>query len=166
MLELGEYRGKLCMCDWVDNQLSNSIFTRHDRVRSRLNRALHVGYNCYRIKSDVIDEAVKQLDEYFAGQRREFDVPLLLVGTEFQKKVWNGLLDIPYGTTTSYSELAQRLGVPTAYRAVANANAANVLSIFVPCHRVVGKNDSLTGYAGGISAKRLLLELEKINIPR
>lgn len=162
-LELGSYYDKICMCDWVELD-SNSLFSRHSDITSRLTLTLHVGFYSTRVKSDVIDEAIRQLDEYFAGQRRDFDVPLLLVGTEFQKKVWTGLLNIPYGTTISYSELAQRLGVPTAYRAVANANAANKMSILVPCHRVIGSNNTLTGYAGGVRTKRRLLELEGVHI--
>ena len=89
-----------------------------------------------------------------------FDVPLLFVGTDFQKTVWNELLNIPFGTTVSYGEMARRIGMPKAVRAVANANGANAMSIFVPCHRVIGSNRSLTGYGGGLEAKRKMLELE------
>ena len=89
-----------------------------------------------------------------------FDIPLLLVGTDFQKKVWEQLLAIPYGETVSYGELAASLGMPSAVRAVANANGANAISIFVPCHRVTGSGQTLTGYGGGLDAKRFLLELE------
>ena len=109
--------------------------------------------------------AVRQLDEYFAGRRRAFDLPLLLAGTDFQVKVWNELLNIPFGETISYGDLAQRIGMPKAVRAVANANGANPLSVFVPCHRVVGSDRSLTGYGGGIEAKRRLLELEGVRLP-
>ena len=107
-------------------------------------------------------KAVAQLDEYFAGQRSVFDVPLLFLGTDFQKRVWRELLDIPYGTTVSYVEMARRIGMPKAVRAVANANGANIISIFAPCHRVIGSNHSLTGYRGGLEAKRALLALEGI----
>lgn len=110
--------------------------------------------------SDILEEAARQLDEYFSGRRSEFSVPLLFVGTDFQKTVWKALLSIPYGQTLSYGELAARIGKPKSVRAVANANGANALSIFAPCHRVVGSDRSLTGYAGGLEAKRWLLELE------
>ncbi|MDE5827293.1 MAG: methylated-DNA--[protein]-cysteine S-methyltransferase, partial [Duncaniella sp.] len=90
--------------------------------------------------------------------------PLLFVGTEFQKKVWDGLMTIPYGTTLSYLELAGRLDIPSAVRAVANANGANGISIFAPCHRVIGSDHTLTGYAGGLDAKRYLLTLEGVSL--
>ena len=92
--------------------------------------------------------------------RKEFDVPLLFVGTDFQKTVWNELLEIPFGKTVSYGEMAQRIGMSKAVRAVANANGANSISIFAPCHRVIGSDRSLTGYGGGLPAKKFLLELE------
>ena len=110
--------------------------------------------------SEVIEKAAKQLDEFFAGKRKEFDLPLLFVGTDFQKAVWNELLKIPFGKTVSYGEMALRIGMPKAVRAVANANGANSISIFAPCHRVIGSDRSLTGYGGGLSAKKFLLELE------
>ena len=101
-----------------------------------------------------------QLAEYFAGERQEFDVPLKSTGTPFQERVWRALLEIPYGTTISYAELARRVGQPTASRAVGAANGRNPISILVPCHRVVGANGQLTGYGGGLEAKRWLLEWE------
>lgn len=109
----------------------------------------------------VLDCAARQLDEYFAAQRRTFDIPLLTVGTPFQRAVWELLTEIPPGEIRSYAWLAARLGHPQAVRAVAAANRANALSIFIPCHRVVGSDGSLTGYAGGLAAKRLLLGLEQ-----
>ena len=113
----------------------------------------------------VLRKAVTQLEEYFAGKRREFDLPLDARGTEFQKLVWEQLLAIPYGETRSYGELAARLGKPTASRAVGAANGRNPLSIVVPCHRVIGTSGALTGFAGGLETKRVLLELEGISIP-
>ncbi len=101
-----------------------------------------------------------QLDEYFSRKRTAFDIPLAFIGTDFQKAVWNELLNIPYGTTISYAKLSQRLNNPKAIRAVAAANGANPISIFVPCHRVIGSNHKLTGYGGGLAAKKILLELE------
>ena len=101
------------------------------------------------------------LDAYFRLERKSFDVPLLTVGTDFQKQVWDALQEIPYGKTCSYGELAERIGQPKAVRAVANANGANAISLFIPCHRIIGSDYSLTGYGGGLEAKKFLLELEK-----
>jgi AraC family transcriptional regulator of adaptative response/methylated-DNA-[protein]-cysteine methyltransferase len=101
------------------------------------------------------------LTEYFEGKRREFPVPLASRGTPFQMKVWRELRRIPHGQTISYDELALRVGQPTAQRAVARANGMNHIAILIPCHRVIGKDGSLTGYGGGLWRKRLLLELEK-----
>jgi methylated-DNA-[protein]-cysteine S-methyltransferase len=103
----------------------------------------------------------RQLEEYFAGQRRSFDLPVAPPGTEFQRRVWDELGRIGYGETISYAELAARIGRPTAIRAAGAANGANPISILIPCHRVVGSNGSLTGYSGGLEAKRLLLDLER-----
>ncbi len=104
--------------------------------------------------------AVEQLGEYFRGERREFTLPLAPSGTAFQKRVWSELCKIPYGSTISYRELAERIGQPTATRAVGAANGQNPISIVVPCHRVIGANGSLTGYGGGPPRKQALLELE------
>lgn len=107
------------------------------------------------------DQVGAQLDEYFQGSRTEFELPIRLVGTEFQKSVWNLLLKIPYGQTRSYGDLARELGDPDCVRAVGMANGANRLAIVVPCHRVVGADGSLTGYGGGLWRKKRLLELEQ-----
>lgn len=101
-----------------------------------------------------------QLNEYFAGTRTTFTIPLRHVGTDFQQRVWNALLQIPYGTTRSYKDIAIGVGKAKAIRAVAQAIGANGISIFIPCHRVIGSNHSLTGFAGGLEAKRMLLEME------
>ena len=150
-LLLGSYADRLCLCDW-------QIEKHRDNVDGRLRRILHADF--VEGSSPVLDRAVSQLDEYFGGKRREFDIPLLFVGTEFQKTVWNALLAIPYGTTLSYGEMARRVGRPKAVRAVANANGANPISIFAPCHRVIGSDRTLTGYGGGLPAKAYLLRLE------
>ncbi len=114
-----------------------------------------------KLEANVITEQTEQqLKEYFAGDRRDFDLPLDLRGTDFQKMVWESLATIPFGETVSYAEQAARLGRPTAVRAVASANGSNPVSIILPCHRVVGSNGKLTGYAGGLAAKRFLLEHE------
>nr|WP_152691975.1 methylated-DNA--[protein]-cysteine S-methyltransferase [Nocardiopsis sp. RV163] len=105
-------------------------------------------------------DAEKQLKEYFAGELREFSLPLAPVGTDWQLKVWAALTAIPFGETASYGQLAEELGRPTASRAVGTANGRNPISIIVPCHRVIGANGSLTGYAGGLERKEFLLGLE------
>jgi methylated-DNA-[protein]-cysteine S-methyltransferase len=109
----------------------------------------------------VLDAAAAQLDQYFAGELTEFELPLTLDGTGFQRTVWNALRDIPYGKTISYGELARRIGQPSAFRAVGLANGRNPVSIVVPCHRVIGADGSLTGYGGGMDRKRFLLGLEE-----
>ena len=111
--------------------------------------------------SPLLDAARRELEEYFAGRRRAFSVPLSIHGTPFRLRVWNALLEIPYGETISYGELARRIGNPKACRAVGMANHVNPLPVFVPCHRVVGKGGKLTGYAGGLEIKEILLDLER-----
>lgn len=108
----------------------------------------------------VLEKAARELAEYFAGNRRFFDVALDPIGTEFQKRAWLELRKVPYGQTRTYGEQAKAMGRPTASRAVGAANGRNPLSIFVPCHRIVGANGALTGFAGGLEAKRFLLDLE------
>jgi methylated-DNA-[protein]-cysteine S-methyltransferase len=108
----------------------------------------------------LVEDAKRQLREYFAGTRTRFDVPLALHGTPFQLAVWKLLCEIPYGETVSYGEQARRLGDVRKVRAVAGANARNPVSIIVPCHRVIGKNGDLTGFGGGLARKKLLLDLE------
>lgn len=153
VLLLGSFGDKLCLCDW-------QVEKHRSHVDKRLKRILRAEFE--EGTSEVVEQAVLQLDEFFAGKRREFDVPLLFVGTDFQKTVWNELLKIPFGKTISYGEMAQRIGLPKAVRAVANANGANSMSIFAPCHRVIGSDRSLTGYGGGLAAKQMLLELEGV----
>ncbi|MEH3068096.1 MAG: methylated-DNA--[protein]-cysteine S-methyltransferase [Aeromicrobium erythreum] len=115
-----------------------------------------------RVADPVLDLAEEQLAAYFAGERHDFDLPLANDGTEFQKKVWGELHRIPYGETASYADVARRLGYePVVSRAVGAANGANPLPVVVPCHRVVGADGSLTGYAGGVERKRTLLALER-----
>ncbi|MGO9242443.1 MAG: methylated-DNA--[protein]-cysteine S-methyltransferase [Bryobacteraceae bacterium] len=115
--------------------------------------------------SPVLGDAVRQLREYFAGQREVFTVPLRPSGTPFQLRVWHALEQIPYGHTRTYLDLARALGSPGAMRAVGAANGRNPLPIFVPCHRVIGANGSLTGYGGGLEVKRALLQLEGVLLP-
>lgn len=150
-LVLGSLDDRLCLCDW-------DIPSRRTVVDGRLERVLRTGF--VEELSDVVREACRQLDGYFGGKLKEFDIPLLFAGTEFQTAVWDRLRSIPYGLTMSYGELAATLGRPEAVRAVAAAVGANAISLFVPCHRIVGSDRSLTGYAGGLAAKRMLLEME------
>jgi methylated-DNA-[protein]-cysteine S-methyltransferase len=114
-----------------------------------------------RRRAGFLAEVAGELDGYFAGGRTTFDIPLDLGGTEFQRRVWDALVAIPYGETTSYGELARDIGQPTASRAVGLANARNPVAIIVPCHRVVGADGTLTGYAYGVDRKRWLLDLEQ-----
>lgn len=109
-----------------------------------------------------LDDARRQLDDYFAGRRAAFELRLATVGTAFERRVWAALLEIPRGATTTYGALARRIGAPGAARAVGTANGRNPVSIIVPCHRVVGQDGSLTGYAGGLARKRALLQLEGV----
>ncbi len=110
--------------------------------------------------AQLIVRARRQLDEYFAGQRKHFDLAVEPAGTAFQRGVWRALRDIPYGVTTHYGDIAARIGKPTASRAVGAANGRNPISIVIPCHRVIGANGDLTGYAGGMARKEALLRLE------
>ena len=111
--------------------------------------------------SEVLDKALKQMNEYFSGERKKFDLPLYFEGTEFQKSVWNELRKIPYGTTVSYKDIAEGINNEKAVRAVGNANNKNKIMIIVPCHRVIGKSGKLVGFAGGLDKKEFLLEHEK-----
>jgi methylated-DNA-[protein]-cysteine S-methyltransferase len=108
----------------------------------------------------VLDRASHQLEEYFAGRRREFDLPLEFLGTDFQRRAWRALQSIPYGETRTYADMARQIGQPTAVRAVGAANGRNPISIIVPCHRVIGSSGALTGFGGGLDAKAKLLALE------
>jgi methylated-DNA-[protein]-cysteine S-methyltransferase len=114
----------------------------------------------WRRASEPFADVAAQLGEYFAGERTAFDVPLALHGSEFELRVWSALQEIPYGATTSYGELARRIGHPTGARAVGLANGRNPVAVIVPCHRVIGADGTLTGYGGGLERKRLLLDLE------
>lgn len=153
VIVLGSLDDKLCLCDWQNG-------TNHDSVMKRLRHILKAEFE--EGTSEVIEKATRQLDEYFAKERKEFDIPLLFAGTDFQNVVWQELLKIPYGATMSYGEMSKRIGMPKAVRAVANANGANAISIFAPCHRVIGSDNSLTGYGGGLDVKRKLLEIESL----
>jgi methylated-DNA-[protein]-cysteine S-methyltransferase len=145
-----------------DKGLAAILWENDDPKRVRLNIA---GEDT---RHPVLMETERQLDEYFAGRRKKFGVKLDFAGTEFQKKVWQELLAIPFGETRSYGEIAAKLGNPKAMRAVGAANGKNPISIIAPCHRVVGANGQLTGFAGGLEAKAHLLGLEggQLNMSR
>ncbi len=115
------------------------------------------------IKNELFKDCANQLSAYFSGRLKTFSLPLLIKGTEFQKRVWNELTRIPYGATISYSDLAKKMGNPNSTRAVGAANGQNPISIIIPCHRVIGKTGKLTGYGGGMPKKKWLLEHETLN---
>ena len=148
---LGSYDDRLCMADWKDRK-------GRETIDKRVQKALKASF--VEKEDNVLKDAKKELEAYFKGERQSFDIPLLLLGTELQKKVWQTLMQIPYGNTVSYKEVAQRTGHQKAVRAVALAVGANAISILIPCHRVIGSNGSLTGYAGGLEAKKSLLDIE------
>lgn len=148
---LASFGDKLCLCDWSNNPCA-------ERNKRRIERYLNASFKIE--TTSVLEEAKRQLDGYFAGNRKAFTIPLHLVGTDFQQQVWNELLNIPYGATISYKEIAQNIGKPKAVRAVAGAIGANGIRILIPCHRVIGSDKSLTGYAGGLKAKKMLLQIE------
>lgn len=125
-----------------------------------------VRFDMPRKPSAITNRAATQLQEYFAGKRRSFDVPVDLQGTPFQLEVWKRLQQIPYGQTRTYAEIAEEIGKPRAFRAVGMANNKNPVPIIVPCHRVIGAGGRLVGYAAGIKVKRYLLELEGIDAAR
>lgn len=150
-LILGSFENELCLCDW-----------RYRKMRQAVDERIQTGLQASFVErsSEVIEEAQKQFLAYLHEGLQVFSIPLLFVGTDFQKKVWHALLDIPFGKTATYLELSQLLQNPKAIRAVAAANGANALSIFVPCHRIIGSDGELIGYAGGLPAKQKLLQLE------
>ncbi len=150
-LVLGAIGEEVCLCDWKDRPSA-------ERNRRRLARLLDAAFK--EAPCPILTRTVSELDEYFAGHRRSFDLPLRPVGTAFQMRVWEALLEIPYGQTRTYKEIAQRVEKREGVRAVAQAIGANPLGILIPCHRVIGSNRSLTGFAGGLEAKKALLNLE------
>lgn len=150
-LILGEYNGRLCLSDYKYRKMRKTI---DNRIQSNL-KAI------YKEKlTPFLKQTIKEYNEYFQGQRKKFDIPILLIGTEFQKQVWQELMKIPYGTTCSYLQLAKKIENKKAVRAVASANGANAISILVPCHRIIGSNGALLGYAGGLDTKQKLLDIE------
>jgi len=150
-LILGSYNQMLCLCDWRFRKM-------RDEIDDRLKKGLSV--NFVEGDSEIIQMAKSQLEEYFHGDRQEFEIPLLFIGSEFQKSVWQELRNIPFGKTMTYQELSRKLGNEKAIRAVAGANGANAITIIVPCHRIIGSKGEMIGYAGGLRVKKNLLKLE------
>ncbi len=151
LLRLVSAHDKLVMCDWIESFHHQLKFEKFKKI---------IALSCIESESDVIVKAKSEILEYLGGQRQIFDIPLLYIGTDLQQTVTRELQKIPYGQTVSYSELAKRIGRPTAIRAVANAVGYNPISMIVPCHRIIGANGSLTGYAGGLERKKMLLAIE------
>tara|TARA_Y100000031_G_scaffold156283_1_gene210231 strand:- start:5163 stop:5696 length:534 start_codon:yes stop_codon:yes gene_type:complete len=150
-LILGSFNDKLCLCDWRYRKKRTSI---DSRLKNRTNA------DYIEQSSNIITETIAQLTQYFKGNKIKFNIPLLLIGTDFQKEVWGALQEIPYGKTNTYLRLAKELKNEKAIRAIASANGANAISIIVPCHRIIGSNGGMVGYAGGLEAKMKLLKLE------
>jgi methylated-DNA-[protein]-cysteine S-methyltransferase len=151
-LILGSFEGKLCLLDFNYRKMRNAV---DDRIKKGLNA------DFIEEDSEIIEKTRTELDEYFKENRREFDVPIRMVGTDFQKSVWNALLKVAYGTTSTYLQLAKGINNGKAVRAVAGANGANAIAIIIPCHRIIGSSGELVGYAGGLPTKKRLLTLEK-----
>jgi len=150
-LILGSFDGQLCMLDYKNRKMRETV----DR---RIKNGLKAEFKTQ--NDDVLDKTKAQLEEYLTGIRKTFDIPLLMVGSEFQQRVWNALLAVPYGETSTYRELSEAISNVKAVRAVAGANGANAMSVIVPCHRIIGSDGKLVGYAGGLPAKKHLLKLE------
>lgn len=154
---MGSFNEKLCLLDF-----------RYRKMRGAVDKRIKQGLQAEFVDRDdsVLQAARSQLDEYLAGNRMVFDLPLLLVGSDFQQSVWRALIEVPYGETSSYLQLSQRINNVKAVRAVASANGANAIAIIVPCHRIIGSNGDLVGYGGGLPLKKRLLTLEQGTDPR
>ncbi|MEW8508459.1 MAG: methylated-DNA--[protein]-cysteine S-methyltransferase [Candidatus Thiodiazotropha sp.] len=153
-LILGSFDEQLCLLDFRYRKMRKTL---DNRIKNRLD-AEFVEKN-----NETIEQAKSQLEEYLVGDRKEFNLPLLMTGTDFQKSVWKSLMKIPYGATPTYLQLAKEICNEKAIRAVASANGANCIGLVVPCHRVIGSDGQLVGYGGGISVKKRLLNLEQRN---
>ena len=149
---LGSFENKLCLLDF-----------KYRKMRTTVDNRLKKGFEAEFIEQDdeILKETRKQIDEYFNMERKEFDIPLITIGTDFQKSVWDALLKVPYGATSTYLKLAKDIDNEKAVRAVANANGANSIAIIIPCHRIIGTNGELTGFGGGKKKKKRLLKLEQ-----
>jgi methylated-DNA-[protein]-cysteine S-methyltransferase len=153
-LVLGDFENQLCLCDWRYRNKRNEV---DYRILNGLNAAFEEK------ETDLVKETKRQLEAYFSKTNTAFDLPLLFVGTDFQQAVWKALQQVPFGKTQTYMGLSKQMNNPKAIRAVAGANGANSLAIIIPCHRIIGSNQELIGYAGGLTVKRKLLALEQGN---
>lgn len=152
ILKLGVHQEAICLVDWQFRKLRSALDQKMcTRLAARMEERGH----------PLQELLINQLDQYFTRERKEFDLPLKMVGTAFQKRVWEALLDIPYGQTSHYQKQADLMGNRKSIRAVAAANAANTLAIVVPCHRIIGRNGRLIGYSGGLNVKKKLLQIER-----
>lgn len=149
---LGSFAGKFCLLDF-----------RYHKMRGVVDKRIKRGLGAEFVEEDdpILQAARVQIDEYFAGIRETFNIPLLMVGSDFQKSVWKALLEVPYGETISYLQSSQCIDNVKAIRAVAAANGANAISLIIPCHRIIGSNGDLVGYGGGLPLKKRLLYLEQ-----
>ncbi|PID83537.1 cysteine methyltransferase [Candidatus Campbellbacteria bacterium] len=154
-LIIGSFEEKICLLDF-----------RYRKMRAIVDNRIKKGLQAEFVEQEdkVIKEAKKQVDEYLQGQRKEFNIPLLLVGSEFQKQVWKALLQVKYGQTASYADLAKSIKNPKAVRAVASANGANAIALIIPCHRIIKTGGGLGGYGGGLPVKKKLLKLERESV--
>lgn len=156
-LILGECNGLLVLCDWTCNpHLQRNVKAVLSHLATEQERGQEIKH-----RSPVLQQAVRMLDLYFSGKLQEFKLPVCPIGTPFQQQVWKSLLQIPYGHTASYQDIALKMRKPKGVRAIAQAIGANRLSLFIPCHRIIGSNGTLTGYAGGTDTKKYLLDLER-----
>jgi methylated-DNA-[protein]-cysteine S-methyltransferase len=151
---LGAFDNKLCLLDFRYRKLRAV-------VDQRIKKGKGLQARWVEAPNATIAEAKRQLDDYLCGARTTFDLPIMMVGSPFQQKVWRTLQEVPYGTTASYLDIARRIGDPKAVRAVAGANGANALALIIPCHRIIGSDGRLTGYGGGLAVKKRLLAMEK-----
>ena len=149
---LGSVENKLCLLDF-----------KYRKMRTTVDNRLKKGFEAQFIEQDdeILKETRRQLDEYFDMTRKEFNIPIITVGTDFQESVWEALIKVPYGTTSTYLQLAKDINNEKAVRAVASANGANSIGLIIPCHRIIGSNGELTGYGGGLPLKKRLLKLEQ-----
>ena len=153
-LILGSFDDRLCLLDFRYRKMRTAV---DNRVK------IGLGANFLEQNDATLTKAKEQIDEYLTGNRKEFDIPLLMIGTDFQKSVWNALIKIPYGATSTYLQLAKNINNVKAVRAVAGANGANAIALAIPCHRIINSNGELGGYGGGLSVKKRLLKLEQRN---
>jgi len=153
---LGSYDNKLCLLDYKYRNIRRVL---DNKIRQMLNAEFIVGST--EKEDEILYKTKTQIDEYFMGERTTFDIPLLMIGTEFEKSVWQNLLKVPYGQTATYSDLVNNQNDINTLKSIAKANGSNAIALIVPCHRVIDDNGDLVGYGGGLSLKLKLLNLEQ-----